>query len=646
MKKILFLLTLTTLCVTLLCSRHSFAQHFVDGQMPDAFLAGRAGWVTSVAFSPDGKTLASGHGGWNWNAESQPFFGFCSLWDAVTGKLKATLEGHTDSVPSSITFSPDGKTLASGSSDATVKLWDVATGKLKATLEGHTTPVNSIAFSPDGKTLASGAGDYVKSDDPIPRQGTFYYPVSVRDATVKLWDVATGKLKATLEGHTGPVNSVAFSPDGNTLASGSNGRFYYNPTVHGDFFTITRGTIKLWDVATGILKNTLGIYGNQREEESFSQGTGRGYGIIYDVTFSPDGKTIASTERDYSIVSHEETNWWSSENFWVFLYAQLAVDAHGNMPFRSRMILDDHVTETYRDVINLWDVASGAIKATLEGHTDRVNSVAFSPDGSTIASGSSDATVKLWDVSRQFQSRVPKATLSNHGDSVYSIAFSPDGTRLASGCRDGVVRLWSALPLGNNDGVANIADLVEVAQNFGQVGQNNADINGDGIVNVVDLILVAVALGEVPGAPAAHAQVLSMLTAEEVSQWLIEAKRLQTEDPLYLRGILILEQLLTMLKPKETALLANYPNPFNPETWIPYQLVEPADVALTLYDINGRAVRTLDLGHQPAGIYQNRGRAAYWDGRNNQGEPVASGVYFYRLTAGDFTATRRMLVRK
>ena len=98
--------------------------------------------------------------------------------------------------------------------------------------------------------------------------------------------------------------------------------------------------------------------------------------------------------------------------------------------------------------------------------------------------------------------------------------------------------------------------------------------------------------------------------------------------------------------PKETALLVNYPNPFNPETWIPYQLAEPADVSLTIYDIQGGVVRDLDLGHQRAGMYHSRARAAYWDGRNAVGEPVASGIYFYTLTTGDFSATRKMLIRK
>ena len=97
---------------------------------------------------------------------------------------------------------------------------------------------------------------------------------------------------------------------------------------------------------------------------------------------------------------------------------------------------------------------------------------------------------------------------------------------------------------------------------------------------------------------------------------------------------------------RENALLANFPNPFNPETWIPYQLTKPTKVTITIYAVDGQVVRRLALGHQPAGIYQNRSRAVYWDGRNAFGEPVASGVYFYTLTAGDFSATRKMLIRK
>ena len=197
----------------------------------------------------------------------------------------------------------------------------------------------------------------------------------------------------------------------------------------------------------------------------------------------------------------------------------------------------------------------------------------------------------------------------------------------------------------NRDGVVDISDLVMVAARLGQSGPNAADVNGDGVVNVNDLILVAGALSETQAAPSLHPTSLEMFTAADVRGWLTQAQGTLT-DPKLQSGIRFLEQLLSVLVPKETALLPNYPNPFNPETWIPYHLAEDAEVTLTIYAIDGQVVRRLALGYQPAGMYQNRSRAAYWDGRNAFGEPIASGVYFYTLTAGDFTATRKMLIRK
>ena len=190
----------------------------------------------------------------------------------------------------------------------------------------------------------------------------------------------------------------------------------------------------------------------------------------------------------------------------------------------------------------------------------------------------------------------------------------------------------------NGDGTVNIQDLVLTASNLGKTGQNAADVNGDGSVNIQDLVLVAGALGTSAAAPSLHPQALEMLTATEIKQWLSAAQHLDLTDTTSQRGILFLQQLLIALIPKETALLANYPNPFNPETWIPYQLAKDADVTLTIYAVNGHVVRMLPLGHQRAGMYQNRSRAAYWDGRNAFGEPVASGIYFYHIQAGAFSA--------
>ena len=199
----------------------------------------------------------------------------------------------------------------------------------------------------------------------------------------------------------------------------------------------------------------------------------------------------------------------------------------------------------------------------------------------------------------------------------------------------------------NGDGVVNIQDLVLVSSSFGQTGENSADVNGDGTVNISDLVLVAGAFGEgAAAAPALHLSHLAGLTAAEVQDLLTQARQMALTDPAYLRGIAVLEQLLALLLPKETALLPNYPNPFNPETWIPYQLSKPSEVTLHIYAVNGSLVRTLVLGYQAVGMYHSKSRAAYWDGRNEVGESVASGVYFYTLTAGDFIATRKMLIRK
>ena len=222
-------------------------------------------------------------------------------------------------------------------------------------------------------------------------------------------------------------------------------------------------------------------------------------------------------------------------------------------------------------------------------------------------------------------------------------------TGLGGGLFDIVLSFSSEVPSivwedVNEDGVVNLQDIIVVVKNWEQTGENKADVNKDGIVDFDDLVLVLAAITDAAGAPALRAQAL--LTGEEIQQWLTTVKLSGDISPAYRRSIQVLEQLLAMLTPQETVLLPNYPNPFNPETWIPYQLAIPSDVTLSIYSADGKLVRTLDLGHKEVGIYQNRSHAAYWNGKNENGESVASGVYFYTLTAGKFTASRKMLIRK
>ena len=203
----------------------------------------------------------------------------------------------------------------------------------------------------------------------------------------------------------------------------------------------------------------------------------------------------------------------------------------------------------------------------------------------------------------------------------------------------------------NRDGQVSILDMVLVAQRLGKSvpSGSEVDINGDGIINVLDLILVSQNMGESNGLAAP-----SMLSVDGIEgldpamiqAWIEQAEFENNGSIAFQQGIENLQRLLASLIPEETTLLANYPNPFNPETWIPYQLSAPAEIRLTIYAANGTVVRTLTLGHRAAGTYQSRSRAVYWDGRNDVGETVASGVYFYTLTAGEFAATRKMLIKK
>ncbi|MGV9856301.1 nSTAND1 domain-containing NTPase [Streptomyces sp. NPDC003442] len=331
--------------------------------------AGTSG-VESVAFSPNGRFLAGGGGD-----------GTTQIWDAATGKLRTALKRQRGGAMS-VAFSPDGRVLASGGGDGTVRLWDVASGRLRKTLRGHSEAVWSVAFSPDGRVLASGGGD----------------------GTVRLWDVVTGRLRKTLRGHSEAVWSVAFSPDGRVLASGG-----------GD------GAVRLWDVASGMPRTII---------------TGQNDGVTA-VAFSPDGRTLASGGRK------EGTD--RAVRLWDAATGRLRNTLTGHKQAVETLAFspDGRTLASGGDdgAVRCWDPAVGNAPAVLPGHSRDVRSVAFRPDGRMLASSGDDQTVGLWDLA----SGRDRAFRVGGGFIVNFVAFSPDGRTLVGGSYEGRLWLWNAV---------------------------------------------------------------------------------------------------------------------------------------------------------------------------------------------------------
>ena len=328
-------------------------------------LEDHTGAVTSVTFSPDGRRLAS-------SSDDK----IVRIWYAETGALQQTLKGHTGRVYS-VMFSPDGRRLASSSNDKTIRIWDAETGALQQTFKGHTSGVISVTFSPDGHRLAS----------------------SSDDKTVRVWDAETGAPQQTLKGHTSRVYSVTFSSDGRRLASSS-----------GD------ETVRIWDAETGALQQTLEGHTSW----------------VYSVTFSPDGRRLASSSYD------ETLRIWDAETGALQQTLKGHTSSVSSVTFSpdGRRLASSSGDETVR----IWDAETGALQQTLKGHTSRATSVTFTPDGRRLASSSRDGTVRIWDA----ETGALQQTLKGHTNWVYSVMFSPDGRRLASSSYDENVRIWNA----------------------------------------------------------------------------------------------------------------------------------------------------------------------------------------------------------
>jgi len=360
-------------------------QQAIYGSSERQRLEGHDAAVKSVSFSPDGKTLATGSDDTT-----------IKLWNVETGKEIRALKGH-DAAVNSVSFSPDGKTVATGSADRTIKLWNVETGEVIRTphddgfleigstslsrgfseshgspkLVGHDAAVNSVSFSPDGKTLATGS----------------------TDQTIKLWNVETGKKIRTFKGHDAAVNSVSFSPDGKTLVTGG-----YD--------------VKLWNVETG------------EEIRTF-----KGHdAAVKSVSFSPDGKTLVTGSHDvklWNVETGEEIRTLKGHDSYIW---SVSFSPDG------KTLVTGSADRTTR----LWNAETGKEIRILKGHDDVVTNVSFSPDGKTLATGSADKTIKLWNVETDLV-----RTLKGHDKAVNIVSFSPDGKTLASSSYPQDLKLWN-----------------------------------------------------------------------------------------------------------------------------------------------------------------------------------------------------------
>ena len=529
------------------------------------------------------------------------------LLDALTGEVKRSYDaGYRQAY-----LSPDGLTLATYGERETYPhrkrlLWDVETGTIQSQLEGM---YSFQGFSRDGKLVAGrtdiesiGVWDVetgaLKVERNIRIHKMRFSPDRARivgfagSGQIHILDAETLQTHRRMEGHGAEVLSVQFSQDGGSVLSVGGDRGYT-----ARIWNASTGEERMWTSAFGGAASlspdarTVAVSGNRRFEalkvptgEAIAEiDTSIGIGPI---AYSPDGKTLA-------YVAGSAAYFWDAAES-----ADLEKTYEHDSYIRAVAYSPDGAAfaAASRDSIRLWDAETDELKQSIIGDGAQAHSIAFSPNGRALVSGGEDSVVRIWSA----QGGYLRAKLSGHEGPVYSVAYSPDGRRIASAGNDGSIRLWNA-----------------------QTFQLERMLTGHlGWVNSVDFSPDSRSL--ISGGKDGRVLLWSV---EDLPILWSDAKR--PNSPLF-----------------KTALLPNYPNPFNPETWIPFDLAQESAVTIAIYDSAGQTVRRLELGDLPAGSYRTKDKAAYWDGRDALGAPAASGVYFARIEAGSFVETRRMVLLK
>ena len=384
------------------------------------------GPVRSVAFSPDGKRIVTGS-----------FDKTAKVWDTDSGAELRILKGHTNEI-FSVAFSRDGRRIVTGSRDQTAKVWDAANGELLRTLKGHRGVVWSVAFSPDGERIVTGSFD--------------------KTARVWNWNVADGTELARFEGHSDAVFAVAFSPDGERIISGSldqtasvwesaNGHELF--TLPGRSSSVVSVTFSAdgQRIATAGDDQTARVWDAIHRHEPL---TVKKHGSpISSVAFSPDGQRIITGGGSlvFSPEGVEQIHPGSGDGtvkVWDLSNDKevLTLKGHTNRVFTAAFSPDGQrvVTGSLDQTAKIWDVVTGKVLGVLEGHGDAIRSVAFSPNGQRIVTASSDHTARVWDVT----SGQTLVTFGQHSNLLTSVAFSPDGRRIVTGGQDGTAKVWDA----------------------------------------------------------------------------------------------------------------------------------------------------------------------------------------------------------